>query len=64
VFAVGAQHDHRHLGIFGGAGPCGVEFVEQFGILRVGGLGAVQRDGADAVGDLIVDVHSRSSISG
>ena len=64
VLSVGAQHDHRHLGIFGGSGPCGVEFVEQFGILRVGGLGAVQRDGADAVGDLIVDVHGRSSISG
>ena len=57
VFPVGAQHDHRDVVVLGGAGPGRVEFVEQLGVLGVGGLGPVECDGRDAVGDLVVDVH-------
>ena len=64
VFSVGAQHDHRDVVVLGGARPGSVEFVEQLGVLRVGGLRPIQRDGRDAIGDLIVDVHGCSSVSG
>jgi hypothetical protein len=64
MFPVGAQHDHRDFVILGGASPGGVEFVEQLGILGVGGFGPIQCDSRNAVGDVIVDVHGCSSISG
>ena len=57
VFSVGAQDDHRDIGVLGGAGPRGVQLVEELDVLGVGGLGPVQRDGGDLVGDFVVDVH-------
>jgi hypothetical protein len=57
VFAVGAQYDHRHVAVLGGAGPRRVELVEELDVLRVGDLGPIERDGRDAVGDLVFDVQ-------
>jgi hypothetical protein len=44
VFAVGAQYDHRHVAVLGGAGPRRVELVEELDVLRVGDLGPIERD--------------------
>ena len=57
VLSVGAQDDHRDVVVLGGARPGRVEFVEQLGVLGVGGLRPVECDGRDAIGDVVVDVH-------
>src|SRR5262249_50659365 len=54
VLSVAAQHDHVNVGIVGSGCPPGVEFAQQFGVLRVGRLWAVEAYRRDLLRPLVL----------